>query len=241
MARSVKDVMTKAVVSVNESAPFKEIAQLLAEEGVSAVPVVDVEGRVRGVVSEADLMLREEGIPERRSILARMWRRRESAKMNARVASELMTSPAVCVRPEAPITEAARLMHRNHLKRLPVVDEMGRLVGFLSRADLVKLFLRPDEEIREEVVHRVIERILWIDARTLRVKVDQGVVRLEGEVEHKRLIPLFLHLVRGVDGVVDVEEHLTVKFDDSWMRPEGWMPWGMPTYGFPRRERARQE
>jgi CBS domain-containing protein len=231
MTRSVKDVMTGVVVSVVESAPFKEIARLLAEQDVSAVPVVDAEGHVLGMVSEADLMLREKGIPERRSLLARMRRRREMAKVTGGIASQLMTSPAVTIRPEAPITEAARLLHRNHLKRLPVVDEEGRLVGLVSRADLVKMFLRPDEEIRDEVVHHVIEQILWIDPRTLRVKVHQGVVRLEGEVEHKNLIPLFLHLVRSVDGVVDVEEHLSYRYDDSWFRPEGWLPWGLPPLG----------
>jgi CBS domain-containing protein len=230
MTRSVKDVMTRAVVSVNESTPFKEIARLLAEQGVSAVPVMDAGGHVRGMVSEADLILREEGVPEGKDVFAGMRRRHEVAKMKGRVASDLMTSPAVTVRPEAPITEAARLLHRHHLKRLPVVDAEGRLVGILSRADLVKMFLRPDEEIRDEVVHRVIEGILWIDPRTLTVKVHEGVVTLGGEVEHKNLVPLFVHLVRGVDGVVDVEEHLTYRFDDTWIRPEGWLPWPVRPY-----------
>jgi CBS domain-containing protein len=227
MTRSVKDVMTKAVVSVNESTPFKEIARLLAEQGVSAVPVVDAQGRVRGMVSEADLMLREEGMPEGRALLAGVRRRREVARMKGRVASDLMSSPAITVGPEAPITEAARQLHRHHLKRLPVIDADGRLVGILSRADLVKMFLRPDEEIRDEVVHRVIQGILSIDSQTVTVRVHEGVVTLGGQVEHKNLVPLFVHLVRGVDGVVDVEEHLTYRFDDTWIRPEGWLPWPM--------------
>jgi CBS domain-containing protein len=231
MTRCVRDVMTRAVVSVQGSARFKEIVRLLSEHRVSALPVVDAEGRVLGVVSEADLMLKEEGPPRDLSLPAGKRRRRERSRTKGRVAFDLMTAPAVTIGPEAPISQAARLLHRAHLKRVPVVDDQGHLVGIISRADLIRLFLRPDEEIRDEIIRDVFERILWMDPSSMRIDVSEGVARIEGQVERRSFLPLIARLVRGVDGVVDVEEHLTFKLDDTSISPERWEPWGVLPFG----------
>jgi CBS domain-containing protein len=149
----VQDVMTRDVACAHGDTPYKELVRLLAGRRVSALPVVDDRGRVLGIVSEADLLPRPEqsARPVARLLSARR-RRRERARAEATVAAELMTRPAVTVDPLAAVTEAARRMHRAGVKRLPVVDVVGRLVGFVSRVDLLSSFLRPDEELRREIV-----------------------------------------------------------------------------------------
>jgi CBS domain-containing protein len=227
MKSTVQDVMTRIVVTVSESAPFKEIVAKLDAHGVSALPVIGSEGAVVGVVSEADLMLKEELHPGRdRPVFETRRKRRERAKMGGKVAADLMSAPAVTIGPEAPLAEAARIMHEHRVKRLPVVDRKGGLIGILSRRDVLGVFLRSDEEIRVEIVHRVLGRILSIDASRLRVHVAKGVVTLEGIVERMEVIPLVEEFVQGVEGVVAVEARLSVAFDDSELRREQMRAWG---------------
>jgi CBS domain-containing protein len=225
-------VMTSTVVTVTHAAPFKEIVEKLAKYGISALPVIGPGGGVVGVISEADLMLKEERTPEMtRSLFEGRRRRRERTKMWGKVAGELMTSPAVTIGPEASVAEAARLMHEKHVKCLPVVDGNGALVGIVSRRDVLRIFLRPDEEIRDEIVHRVIRGILWLGPRAVHVHVRRGVITLEGEVKRKSMIPLITELVEGVEGVVAVEVRLGFRFDDTNVRAEGMDPWGMLAHG----------
>ncbi|MER7283233.1 CBS domain-containing protein [Dactylosporangium sp. NPDC000244] len=179
---NVADVMTFGAVSVTEDTPFKEIVDLLEAHGVNAVPVVDGADRVIGVVSSADLLPKIE---------------RAGAKMHATAAGELMTAPAITVSGTAALPGAARVMDAAGLKRLPVVDATGRLLGMVTRRDLLKVFLRSDEEIRREVA--------GLCARTgVRVEVADGVVTLLGEVGREAAIPSFVRRVERVDGVVDV-------------------------------------
>jgi CBS domain-containing protein len=202
---------------VDEHASFKEVASLLTERRVSALPVLDGEGRVVGVVSEADLMLKEEfpeGPPER-GLRQGRHRRETRAKAAGATAAELMTSPAVTVRPDAGVAEAARLLHRHGIKRLPVVDPAGPLLGIVSRADLLKVFLRSDADIAAEVRQQVLRRAMWLDPDTVVVEVHDGVVTLTGQLERRSLIPIVVSLVRGLDGVVDVVDRLSFEFDDS--------------------------
>jgi CBS-domain-containing membrane protein len=217
MGGRVRDVMTQDVVTVDEHASFKEVARLLTERRVSALPVLDGEGRVVGVVSEADLMPKEEfpeGQPGGRLFQGR--RRREiRAKAAGDTAAELMTSPAVTIGPDAGVAEAARLLHRHGIKRLPVVDPAGPLLGIVSRADLLKVFLRADADIAREVRQQVLRRAMWIDPDTVAVEVRDGVVALTGQLERRSLIPITVNLVRGLDGVVDVVDRLSFRFDDS--------------------------
>jgi CBS domain-containing protein len=227
--RTVADVMTREVVTATGSTPFKELVRLLHEHRVSALPVVDEDGRPLGVVSEADLLLKEERVGARppRSFLARWRRRAERAKAEASVAAELMTSPAVTIDRSATLPEAVRLMHERGVKRLAVVDEDGRLVGIVSRSDLLRVFLRPDAEIREEILRSVIGEALWLDPTAFRVEVEQGRVRLEGTLERRSLVPVLVQLVSQVDGVVGVESRLGWQVDDVAARSEIPTPWGV--------------
>jgi CBS domain-containing protein len=212
----VRDMMTTDVVTVEASTPFKEIVARLAGRRVSAVPVVDAGGRVLGVVSEADLLLKEEH-PDAEQSVPLVWTRRrriEWDKAAGTVAGELMTAPPVTVPPTATVADAARHMHAARVKRLPVVDEDGRLLGIVSRADLLKVFARPDDAIRLEVVDQVILRELMMDPSRFFVRVQDGVVCVEGAVERRTLVPFVVRAVQGVEGVVRVEDRLVYEVDD---------------------------
>jgi CBS-domain-containing membrane protein len=209
--------MTPDVVTVHEHASFKDIATLIAERRVSAVPVLDREGRVLGIVSEADLVLKEE-FPEGPAggrLLQGRRQREDRAKAAGDIAAELMTAPAVTVGPDATVAEAARLLHRHGIKRMPVVDPAGSLLGIVSRADLLKLFLRSDADIAREIRQEVLLRSMWMDPDTVVVDVRDGVVTLTGQLERRSLIPITVSLVRGHDGVVDVVDRLTFELDDT--------------------------
>ena len=217
MRRRVRDVMTREVVTVDEQTPFKEITQVLADCRISAVPVLDTDGRVVGMVSEADLLLKEE-YPEGPPggwVLEGRHRRGVRAKAAGDTAVELMTAPAITIDPDATLAEAARLMHRHQIKRLPVVDPAGPLLGIVSRADLLKVFLRGDEAIARDVRQDVLQRALWVDPDSVGVEVRDGVVTLTGQLERRSQIPIAVSLVHGVDGVVDVVDRLGFEVDDT--------------------------
>ena len=228
MRRStVRDVMTEPAIAVSERTPFKAIVETLTRHGVSAVPVTGASGRIVGVVSEADLIVKEEvpaPSPQALHPLRNRWERRRSDGM---VAADLMTSPAVTIRPEATVAEAARIMTVRHLKQLPVVDGDGRLRGVVSRRDLLGVFLRSDREIRDEIVHGLIEQTLWIDPSRIPVAVQDGVVTLGGRVEHRSMLPLLAELVRAVEGVVDLQLQTTFEVDDTQEWGRGPYPWHM--------------
>ncbi|MEU6144509.1 CBS domain-containing protein [Streptomyces sp. NPDC047081] len=198
---TVSDVMTHTVVAVGSEAPFKEIVELLDQWKVSALPVLAGEGRVVGVVSEADLLAKEEfrdtdeGDPTERK------------KAGAVTAGELMSAPAVTVHADASLAEAARIMARRHVKRLPVVDAVGLLQGVVSRSDLLKVFLRDDEEIAGEIRHSVLGQLPVTSPLT--VGVQEGVVTLSGSLPDRMLVPVVARAVRAVEGVVDIRLDLT--------------------------------
>jgi CBS domain-containing protein len=216
MGRRIRDVMTQEVATVDEHALFKDIATLIAEHRVSAVPVLDREGRVLGIISEADLILKEEFPegPEGGRLFQGRRQREDRAKAASDTAAELMTAPAITIGPDATIAEAAKLLHRNGIKRMPVVDPAGPLLGIVSRADLLKVFLRPDADIAREIRQEVLVRAMWMDPDTVGVDVRDGVVNLTGQLERRSLIPIVVSLVRGLDGVVGVVDRLTFELDD---------------------------
>lgn len=227
--RLVLNIMTPAqdVVVVHADTPFKEIARVLAERRISAVPVVDEQIRVVGVVSEADLLYKESRLePHKTSVFGGRQEARARDKAEATVARDLMTAPAVTIGPGDDVVRAARLMEDRKVKRLPVVDEAGRLVGILSRHDLLGLFTRPDAEIRTEILEDVLLRTLWIDPREVDVTVTDGVVRLRGTVENRSVAELITRLVRRTDGVVQVVDEIGYVRDDSGDKPPG-----SPVYG----------
>jgi CBS domain-containing protein len=212
----VRDVMTTEVVAVEAWTPFKEIVARLAEHRISAVPVLGADRRVLGVVTEADLLLKQEH-PDPEVDVPLAWSRRrrlERKKASAVVAGKLMTTPPVTVPPTATVTEAARRMHTARVKRLPVVDETGQLLGIVSRADLLKVFTRPDDAIRRELMEDVIVGDFMMNPSRFFIHVDDGVVVLQGRVERRSLIPYLVRTVHGVEGVVRVEDRLTFDVDD---------------------------
>jgi CBS domain-containing protein len=211
----VKDVMTDTVAALRESTPFKEVVRSLAEKQVGALPVLDEKDNLVGVVSEADLLAKEEA-PDPTGI-ARLHRRERAlrAKASGDTAGALMTSPAVTVLPDQSIVETARLLDRTGFKQLPVTDAAGTLVGMVSRSDLLKVFLRSDDEIREEVMREVFMRALWADPVKFEVSVQDGIVTLSGELQQHSSVPVAIRLTRGVDGVVDVVNRLSFAIDDS--------------------------
>ncbi|MEU6378771.1 CBS domain-containing protein [Streptomyces sp. NPDC046909] len=198
---TVSDVMTHTVVAVGSEASFKELVELLDQWKVSAVPVLAGEGRVVGVVSEADLLAKEESRDGDDVEFA------ERAKAGAVTAGELMSAPAVTVHADASVAEAARIMARRHVKRLPVVDGIGLLQGVVSRSDLLKVFLRSDEELAGEIRRGVLNRLPVTTPLT--VEVSEGVVTLGGSLPDRGLVPVLARAVRAVEGVVDVKVELT--------------------------------
>ncbi|MEU0985506.1 CBS domain-containing protein [Streptomyces sp. NPDC005953] len=195
--RRVTDLMTPAAVSVQRGTGFKEIARLLDEYGITAVPVVDEDERPVGVVSEADLL------------------RRQTSQTTGNTAESLMSSPAVVAQPHWSAIRAARVMEQHRIKRLPVVDGDGRLTGVISRSDLLQLFLRRDRSIQEEILEDVLTQTLGLSPSALTVDVTDGVVTLSGAVERSSLIPVTVRLCESVDGVVDVVDRLVYEVDDT--------------------------
>jgi len=217
--------MTSRVETVGPTAGFKAVVERLRARGVSAFPVTDEAGIVLGVVSEADLLLKEEraALGARRRPLEGRRTREQPAKAAATPATALMTSPAVTIRAEAQVVQAARLMRRHGVKRLPVVDEEGRAVGIVSRCDLLSVFARDDEEIRTEIVDDMITHTLLLDTRPFTVRVDEGIVSLGGEADRRTDAILIERLAARVDGVVTVRSELTYRQDDGDLpapRPE---------------------
>ncbi|MFH9979197.1 CBS domain-containing protein [Streptomyces sp. NPDC017179] len=228
----VGSVMTTEVVRAEYGTPFKEVARLLAGHRISGLPVIDADEHVMGVVSETDLMTRQADLPGRhepahrfRAMLT-MAARRQEARLKARTAGQLMTEPPVTVHADDTIVEAARTMAGRHVERLPVLDEEERLVGMVTRRDLLRVFLRPDADIRAEVVGEVLVRTLGLAPRGVTVEVTEGVVFLEGATERRSDAEIAVSMTRQIDGVVDVVDRLTHRLDDSRARREDRAPHG---------------
>jgi CBS domain-containing protein len=211
-SRRVSDVMTTSVVAVDRITPYKEIARLLAEHRISGLPVVKMGRTVVGVVTEADLLAAQANTARRlRSGARRTWLR-QGRLHPALTAGELMTTPAVTIGPSATIPAAARLMSTHHVRRLPVVDEQDRLIGIISRRDLLSVFLRPDEDIAGDI-RKVLDEIVSAAPGEAGVSVRNGIVTLTGTLDpttgpHGDLIPLAIRLMWDVDGVVAVNDRL---------------------------------
>jgi CBS-domain-containing membrane protein len=214
---NVADVMTMGAVSVLADTPFKEIVDLLEAHEVNAVPVVDAFDRVVGVVSSADLMPKIEfaGEDDRVRLFESRQTRQARGKAHATAAAELMNAPAITVMAGTPLVAAARIMESAGLKRLPVVDDMGRLIGMVTRRDLLKVFLRSDAEICREILAEAVDGLVGVDVARMRVEVDDGVVTLLGEVGRASVIPSVIRQVERVDGVVDVVSHLSADVEDE--------------------------
>ncbi|RJQ87255.1 CBS domain-containing protein [Amycolatopsis panacis] len=211
----VRSVMTTDVAGVGPETPFKAVAVLLEERGVGGAPVVDTGGHVLGVVSRGDLLERKVA---HRGFGSRA--RRNRRKGDAVFAGDLMSRPAITVGADDDIVRAAQLMEDHRVHRLPVVDEHGALAGIVTRADLLRVFLRADNQIRDEVRDEVLEREMCVDPAAFFVSVHQGIVTIDGAVERYSMIPLMEALIRRVDGVVEVRARLAATRDDRHPDPD---------------------
>ncbi|MEV7794741.1 CBS domain-containing protein [Streptomyces sp. NPDC087512] len=224
--QKVGDVMSDAVVRVQRGTPFKEIAHLLQDYDITAVPVVDAADRPVGVVSEADLLQKmwggepegpagdgaEPEVPPGRTASA-------AAKAGATDAAGLMTSPAVCAGEDWSVVEAARVMARHGIKRLLVVDGDGRLIGVVSRSDLLRVFLRKDRAIRTEIIEEALVRTLGLAPSSVQVDVTHGHVVLSGRLPEHVSVSVLEELCGRVDGVVAVEFRRTGEHDGEGPAP----------------------
>ncbi len=221
----VGEIMKRSVVTVRPGASLRDVAGLLVEHGISGVPVVDDSGAVLGVVSEADFLIRERGIPDGRPrLLDRLFGRGASlaadelAKLAAKTAGEAMTSPAVVVTADTAVREAARIMSERQINRLPVIDR-DQLTGIVTRADIVRAFVRTDDELRTSILDEVVRRAMWLDDRAVSVAVDDGVARISGTVERRSDAPILERLVREIPGVLDVRLDVGWRVDDRDVDP----------------------
>lgn len=208
----IEDVMTTEVATVGPGTSLKEVARELVERRISGMPVVDDEGHVLGVISEADLIVKERGEPPQRGgLLARLLDRDDHddhAKLEARVAGEAMTSPAITIESRRLVGAAAALMLDMQINRLPVLKN-GQLVGIVTRADLVRAFARAETEIMGEIRSQVdLMQALWNDRRHVEVSLDAGEVTLRGTVAKRSGAEILPKVVESVPGVVAVRSDL---------------------------------
>ena len=214
-ARKVSDVMTASVVTVDRITPYQEIDRLLTEHRISGLPVLRMGREVVGVVSEADLLAAEDETSRRARMTSSIGRRRLLRKQPnvSLTAGTLMTAPAVTIGPDATIPAAARLMNTHRIRRLPVVDQDGKLAGIVSRRDLLSVFLRPDADVIRDV-RQVLDELPVADPKAAIVTVRHGVVTITGTMRPEPgsshdLVPLALRLMWDIDGVVDVVNRLS--------------------------------
>ncbi|MEU9123266.1 CBS domain-containing protein [Streptomyces sp. NPDC048506] len=201
--RRVGAVMTGDVVRARSGTPAHELACWMAEFGINGVPVVDSDDRVRGVVSATDLA-----------------RARSAGRgLDHCTAETVMSAPAHTVRADDSVVRAARLMSAHGIERLPVVDEEARLVGMLTRRDVLRLFARSDEEIRDEVIDEIVVRTLWLSPRSVDVSVRDGVATLSGSLDSSGQVAVLVRMVRQVDGVTGVVSRLVHRGESAYPGP----------------------
>lgn len=207
----IRDVMTTDVCTVTPQTSLKDAAALLVDKRISGLPVVDAEGEVLGVLSEGDLLYKGNGAPSDRGLVARLVgddRVRNRAKHEAVFVGEAMTAPAQTIGPDRPVAAAAAAMLEHSVNRLPVVDK-GRLIGIVTRADLVRAFVRTDDEIAGEISRDIVGRALWLDEKSVQVDVEKGEVTLSGCLDSHSDAELLPVLVAKVPGVTSVDSKLT--------------------------------
>ncbi|MFD8325560.1 CBS domain-containing protein [Streptomyces lydicus] len=201
--RRVGSVMSGDVVSARRATPLDDVARWLAEHDINGLPVVDAEDRVMGVVSATDLT-------SARSV---------SETDGMLTAGAVMSAPARTIRADDSVVRAARLMSTSGVERLPVVDEEARLVGMVTRRDVLRIFARPDGEIRDEVIDEIVVRALWLNPHSVDVAVRDGVVTLSGRLESSGTAAVVVWMTRQINGVTGVVDRLTYRLEAPYRRP----------------------
>lgn len=212
--RAVAEVMSQQLRTIDPDAPYKEIVRALLEFRISALPVVGSEGTLLGVVSEADLLAKERDLDQPLLGALRPSWRAEHARAEAVVARELMTSPAVTIHFRASLAVAARTMAGLNVRRLCVVDDDGKLVGVVTRGDLLRPYGRVDSDLADEIRSGVLLEIMSLDPTKFTVLVEDGVAHISGELERRSEARLLEIFVNHVDGIVAIDLNVTWSFDD---------------------------
>ena len=200
--------MTTGAVAVAETASYKHLIEIMRRRRISSVPVVDAAGHVSGVVSEADLLLKEVGLDALTGLRA-TGLDGELAKAAGLTAVDLMTQPAVTIGPEDSVAEAARRMHDYRIKHLPVVGHDGELVGVVSRIDLLSVFDRPDQDIRSEITEKILAAWLGLDPEACSVTVVSGVVTVSGRTPSEAVAVELIDAICHTEGVVNVRDKIS--------------------------------
>ena len=200
--------MTSDAVAVAETASYKHLIEIMRRGRISSVPVVDAAGHVSGVVSEADLLLKEVELDALTGLRA-TGRRGELAKAAGLTAADLMTQPAVTIGPEDSVGEAARRMHDYRIKHLPVVGHDGELAGIVSRIDLLSVFDRPDQDIRTEISEKILAGRQGLDPQAVSVTVASGVVTVRGRTPSEAVAAELIDAICQTEGVVNVRDKIT--------------------------------
>jgi CBS domain-containing protein len=211
----VNDVMTPDVVSAGPDTPYRDVVDLIIGRHINAVPVIDEDHRVVGIVSESDLLRKVEFAGEDEPRWFERRRRDQHHKAVARTAAELMTSPAITLTPGSGVRTAARILDESGIKQLPIVDTSGRLVGIVTRGDLLKGYLRADDAVHADVRAAVHEVVMTENFSAVRTAVDRGVDTRAGQVDRWSTKVLLARLVALVPGVVEVVDEVNFDFDDQ--------------------------
>ena len=221
----VGDLMTKEVITIGPDAPLKDGARKMIEGGVSGLVVTDEAGAPIGVVSEADFVKAEaDRRATRRAGLLRVLTKDHEIPSSERYIGDVMTSDVVTIGPESDHADAARLMKKERVKRLPVVDDTGSLVGLVSRSDILRAFARSDDDVMNEIVEHVMKDILWIDPRRVEVVCEDGDVVMSGRLETRSDAELLVEFTRRLDGVASVKSNLTFEVDNAKIETMPPMP-----------------
>jgi CBS domain-containing protein len=220
---NVRDVMTREVISVTADTRLRELARVLSESQISGVPVVDGAGACIGVISEADLLVKQLSRPVSRRlplewILGERHDPEELRRRAATVVGEAMSSPPITIEPDRPLREAASRMIDRRVNRLPVIED-GRLVGILTRADMVEAYLRLDDDIGDAIREKVLRKTMWLEPERFEIDVREGVVRISGRVDRRTTAGIVERLVGITDGVVEVHSEISWELDDTLMHP----------------------
>lgn len=213
----VKDLMTTDLITIGRESSLKEAARRMIEAGVSGLPVTDAARNLEGVITEADFVKTESGrrSPSRARLLRWFSNGTQKIPSSERLVEDVMTEEVITLGPNADHAEAARLMEQARIKRVPIVDTDGRVIGIVSRSDILRAFARSDSEIIEEIVDHIICDVLWIDPRRVQVSSIEGNVSLTGHLETRGDVTLLQDLVRRVDGVVSLASSLTWEIDNT--------------------------
>jgi CBS-domain-containing membrane protein len=227
----LQNLMTTDVLTIGPDASLKEAARRMIEAGVSGLPVTDDDANLVGIITEADFVKTEaDRRKKRRAGLLRLLTDRSEDWSEERLVRDVMTEDVLTLEAGTDHAEAARLMKSARIKRIPVVEE-GRLVGLVSRTDMLKAFARTDQEILDEIENHVMREILWVDPRKVTAGCTDGNVKLSGQLETKTDASLLVELTKRLDGVVSVSDHLSFEVDNTKTRMVG-LPLGIPRQNF---------